>query len=130
MAQEHPTPETRTDWRDTIDRIASSAPIRLAQTLGLRLSVTALLLGWLVVLVGINALYPVDVSGLFLSAVFITLYVLPGLIAHDRGLSRRLRITVINVLFGWTLVGWVAVLFWALLGDGEPSPQGRAEPQA
>ncbi|MBK1708215.1 superinfection immunity protein [Marichromatium sp. AB32] len=104
--------------------------MRLAQALGLRLSVTALLLGWLVVLVGINALYPIDVSGLFLSAVFLTLYVLPGLIAHDRGLTRRLRITLINVLFGWTLVGWVAVLFWALLGDGEPTPQGGAEPQA
>ncbi|AHF04773.1 hypothetical protein MARPU_13650 [Marichromatium purpuratum 984] len=130
MAKEHPTSETRADWRDTIDHIASSAPIRLAQTLGLRLSVTALLLGWLALLVVINALYPIDVSGLFLSAVFITLYVLPGLIAYDRGLTKRLRITVINVLFGWTLVGWVGLLLWALLGDGEPVPQGRAEPQA
>ncbi|NKN33114.1 superinfection immunity protein [Marichromatium bheemlicum] len=126
MAKEHPTPETRTGWRAPIDRVVSSAPMRLAQTLGLRLSVTALLLGWLVLLVGINALYPIDVSGLFLSAVFLTLYVLPGLIAYDRGLTKRLRITVINVFFGWTLVGWAGVLFWALIGEPDPESSGIA----
>ncbi len=42
------------------------------------------------------------------------LYCLPGLIAYRRGHPERVAIGALNLLLGWTFLGWVAALVWAL----------------
>ena len=43
------------------------------------------------------------------------LYMLPTLIAFGRGHPRRQNIALVNILLGWTLIGWIAVFLWASL---------------
>ncbi|QIK38474.1 superinfection immunity protein [Caldichromatium japonicum] len=82
--------------------------------LGLWRSLGLLLVLWLSLLLAIDALYPVDVRGWFLSALLILGYLLPLLLAFARQHQRRLLIATLNVLFGWTIIGWFVLLFWAL----------------
>ena len=41
------------------------------------------------------------------------LYFLPTLIARDRNHRNANGITLVNLFFGWTLLGWVGALVWA-----------------
>jgi hypothetical protein len=43
------------------------------------------------------------------------IYMLPTLIAFGREHPQRQNLAVVNILFGWTLIGWFAVFFWAVL---------------
>ena len=49
---------------------------------------------------------------LFLIAI---LYLLPSILAFGRDHPRRQQLGLMNILFGWTLIGWIAVFLWALL---------------
>ena len=40
-------------------------------------------------------------------------YMLPTLIAYARDVSERQTIVVVNLAFGWTLIGWIVTLIWA-----------------
>ena len=42
------------------------------------------------------------------------LYVLPACVAERRGHRQTTAIFVLNLLLGWTFVGWVVALVWAL----------------
>ena len=44
-------------------------------------------------------------------------YFLPSIVGILRGKSNWLAICVLNLLLGWTLVGWVIALVWALTKD-------------
>lgn len=44
------------------------------------------------------------------------LYVLPLLIAGKRGVAADIPVCLLNLLLGWTIVGWLAALVWAMLG--------------
>ncbi|HEY0796931.1 MAG TPA: superinfection immunity protein [Acidisarcina sp.] len=44
----------------------------------------------------------------------IALYFLPAIIAHARHSTSALGITIVNLLFGWTGIGWIATLLWAM----------------
>ena len=46
-----------------------------------------------------------------LLAVLIAL--LPTLIAFRRAHTRRIEITFLNLLTGWTGIGWIVALLWA-----------------
>ena len=50
------------------------------------------------------------------------LYMLPTLIAFGREHPRRGEIAVINIVIGWTLIGWIIVFLWASLGRVEAQP--------
>lgn len=52
------------------------------------------------------------------------LYCLPSMLAWKRQSSRRWKITAINLLLGWTVIGWIVsmVLTYAY----EPPPAGSA----
>lgn len=50
------------------------------------------------------------------------MYVLPTMLAWKRGSSRRWRITAINLLLGWTLIGWAVAM--VLTFAYEPPPEG------
>jgi hypothetical protein len=48
---------------------------------------------------------------LLLSALF---YIIPGLIAWDRGLHDQRRIWLLTIFLGWTGIGWLIALILAL----------------
>ena len=45
----------------------------------------------------------------------VLLYMLPTLIAYGRELPRRQDVALVNILLGWTLIGWIGVFLWAAL---------------
>lgn len=53
--------------------------------------------------------------GLVALLVFLCLYFLPTAIAHRRRHRNTLALGALNLLLGWTLLGWVAALVWALM---------------
>ena len=50
--------------------------------------------------------------------VFIVLYFLPTIIALCRGHASLGAIIAVNVLFGWSLIGWFWALIWSLANKG------------
>ena len=53
--------------------------------------------------------------GFLLVVLLIALYFLPAIISASRGKhSNRSAILALNLLLGWTLIGWVVALVWAL----------------
>jgi hypothetical protein len=54
------------------------------------------------------------VIGLFLC---VTLYLLPAGVAMLRGRKNTTSIFVLNFFLGWTLLGWVVSLVWALKAE-------------
>ena len=50
--------------------------------------------------------------GLLLSLV--VLYLLPILLAWARGHDQLTLISLITLLFGWTILGWVVALLWSI----------------
>ena len=54
------------------------------------------------------------------------LYFVPSLIAGKS--PRSAAIFVANLLFGWTLIGWVIILIWALAESGTASAKTKTQP--
>jgi hypothetical protein len=50
-------------------------------------------------------------------------YFLPTIIAQIRSTKRAATIFAVNLIFGWTVVGWIAAVIWAL--GQQPSPEGE-----
>lgn len=46
------------------------------------------------------------------------LYFLPALIAHNK--RDFTAIFIVNLLFGWTVVGWIIALVWACAAEPKP----------
>jgi Superinfection immunity protein len=46
--------------------------------------------------------------------ILVGLYFLPTLIANGRHLPERAGIFLLNLFLGWTLIGWVIALIWAV----------------
>jgi hypothetical protein len=44
------------------------------------------------------------------------LYFLPTLLAWFRGTLAAGGIFLVNLLFGWTMIGWIGCLIWAMAG--------------
>lgn len=49
----------------------------------------------------------------------LTLYMLPAGIGIIRGRSNAGAIFVLNLFLGWTLIGWVIALVWAVADDNK-----------
>ena len=58
----------------------------------------------------------------------LSVYMLPAMVAAGRHHRSGTAIAVLNVLLGWTLLGWVGALVWALTGP-PGSPAGRPDVQ-
>ncbi len=56
------------------------------------------------------------VSGLLMLIAFLMIYLLPVGIAFQRRHRDRLAITAIDILLGFTVLGWIAALIWSLTG--------------
>lgn len=52
-------------------------------------------------------------------------YFLPTVVAANRRHARQGAVLVLNALAGWTVVGWVAALFWSLAGDAQAPREGQ-----
>lgn len=48
-------------------------------------------------------------------------YVLPVLLAWVMASPHRVAITMLDLLLGWTIIGWLAALIWALTSGREGS---------
>lgn len=48
-----------------------------------------------------------------IAALAVALYFLPLLVATTRNHVNMLAISVLNLLLGWTFIGWVVALVWA-----------------
>jgi hypothetical protein len=46
-------------------------------------------------------------------------YFIGGVIAYIRGHRQRVAISVLNVLSGWTVIGWIVAIVWACTADVE-----------
>lgn len=60
--------------------------------------------------------------GLFLVFLIIGLYLLPTIIAFDRSVINKWSVAVINILLGWTFVGWAVALAMAVRTQRERQP--------
>lgn len=61
-------------------------------------------------------------STILMVLAIVVIYMLPTFIAFGREHPRRQDITVVNILLGWTLIGWIGVFLWALLTQVEDQP--------
>lgn len=57
---------------------------------------------------------------IILAILIVAVYFMPMLIAWNRGHRNQNPIAIINLFFGWTVVGWVGCLAWALSSNVEP----------
>ncbi|AWY03854.1 membrane protein [Gordonia phage Nedarya] len=68
-------------------------------------------------------------SDLVVLAFFGVLYVVPTLVATIRQSRNTGSIAVVNLLLGWTILGWVGALAWAVAEGAKPavppSPEGQ-----
>lgn len=64
-------------------------------------------------------------KGAVMIVVLIGVYFLPTMLAFRRERRRKWRIMAINVLLGWTIIGWVVSML--LTYAYEPPPEGEEE---
>ena len=68
---------------------------------------------------------PVQLIGLLpFFLVSTAIYLCPTLFAIYRNHHSRLKIALLNILLGWTVIGWAAALIWAV---SPPAPVVAAE---
>jgi len=58
-----------------------------------------------------------------LAVVALALYFVPSFIAVNKNKRNKNAIFALNLLLGWTFVGWVVALVWSLIKD-EPGSDG------
>ena len=72
------------------------------------------------------------IGALLFLVIFLALYFLPTIIASQRHRVSVGAIAAVNIFFGWTVLGWVICLAWALSGNSNTAetstPAGRACP--
>jgi Superinfection immunity protein len=57
----------------------------------------------------------VELLTLLLVLLAAILYFIPTGIANQRRVKNRGSIIFINIVFGWTVLGWIAALLWAIM---------------
>ncbi|OCX75591.1 superinfection immunity protein [Acidithiobacillus thiooxidans] len=53
--------------------------------------------------------------------VAMAIYTLPALMAWSMGSPHRMAITLVDLLLGWTILGWVTALVWAVMSANDGS---------
>jgi Superinfection immunity protein len=57
----------------------------------------------------------------------LAVYLLPGFVAACRDHPRATAVFVLNLVLGWTVIGWIAALVWAIrtpAAERAPAPTG------
>jgi hypothetical protein len=61
------------------------------------------------------------IFGLILIGVLLSLvFYLPGIIAAGRHAEPAVWILLLNLLLGWTCIGWIVALVWAIVAPSRP----------
>lgn len=68
-------------------------------------------------------------DGLFILIMLLIPYMIPSIIAYRRWHRSYKAIIALNILLGWTFLGWVVCLVWSLSGDTEPKTLVEMEPK-
>ena len=55
-----------------------------------------------------------SIAGFFVVIISLTVYFLPSLIATERGHHNIAAIFALNLLLGWTILGWIGAVIWSL----------------
>lgn len=50
-------------------------------------------------------------------------YFIPAIIAMIRSHGSKMAIIVVNILFGWTFIGWIWAFIWSLTGNKSTQQQ-------
>jgi len=58
---------------------------------------------------------PMEIAGFILLLLAAAFYFLPSVIANQRETNHLGTIFLINLVFGWTVLGWIAALIWAIV---------------
>jgi hypothetical protein len=58
-------------------------------------------------------------EGFIFLGFILLVYFLPSVIASSRGHKNKPAIIVLNLLLGWTFLGWIAALIWAFTDNTE-----------
>jgi hypothetical protein len=56
-------------------------------------------------------------AGLLFLIIMGVIYFIPSVIANNRKHRQFTAIFILNLFFGWTLIGWVGALIWAVMND-------------
>jgi hypothetical protein len=59
------------------------------------------------------------VKGLFIIGITFVGYVFPSIIAWHRDHHQKVAILLLNLLLGWTVLGWIGALIWAATATKE-----------
>lgn len=59
------------------------------------------------------------ISAFVFACILFVVYLLPAAVASARRHVNRHAILALNALLGWTLIGWVIALVWALTSSTE-----------
>lgn len=51
--------------------------------------------------------------------IFYWLYMLPSYISYVRGTEISTVVTILNIIIGWTVIGWIILLIWAYSAQSE-----------
>ena len=51
---------------------------------------------------------------LFILALLLAVYMIPFIVASSRAHPQKMPILILNIFLGWTLLGWVGALVWAV----------------
>lgn len=72
------------------------------------------------------------ILGLLVLFGLVVVYLLPSIIAAERGHMSSGAIFALNLLAGWTALGWLAALVWSLTADTRDNryPAAAARPDA
>ena len=57
------------------------------------------------------------INGLAALVVLVGVYLFPTIIAGIRGKRNTFAIGMLNLITGWTFIGWVAAFIWACCAD-------------
>lgn len=52
-------------------------------------------------------------------------YWIPTIVAFIRHIDRKVGIILVNVFFGWTVLGWIGALIWACMAETESQARLR-----
>ena len=52
-------------------------------------------------------------GGAIIIVIFLLVYFLPAMVASSRDHQQKLAIFMLNLLLGWTAIGWILAIVWA-----------------
>jgi cytochrome c biogenesis protein CcdA len=61
------------------------------------------------------AVYLMILATIAVIAVAVLIYFLPTIIAYKKNHANRVIILVLNIVFGWTFLGWIGCLIWSFV---------------